>query len=921
MSRGSVMPERVDWRGYVRSQLPEITGDSARDIDIVEELAQHLDQLFAEKRASGASSDQAFAEVSRELHDHQLVREIRQASTASAGAPIAPPTGGSHVVRDFLQDARYAVRLLIRNPGFTTAAVLTLALGIGMTAAIFTVIDGVLLRPIPYPEPSRLVMVWETDRSSGTSREPGSFPDFLDYRQRSRVTDRLGAFVAFDANLQPDDGDPVRLAALAASPDVFEMLGIRPLLGRSFTQDDDRSGAPPTVLISQRLHQAAFAGSDIVGRTVRINDRLRTVVGVVPTNADVGFAQILRAANYAGGFATRDPRLRVDVWTPLQGDARRWPRSTHPMLLMGRLRDGVDRGAAQQGLAAIASDLEREFPMDNEARGVSVESLQDVIFGPVEPPLVLLMAAVGVVLVIACVNVANLLLTRGTRRLREVAVRSALGAESSRLARQFLAENLVMAMCAGVLAVALAVILVRALLAMAPGDIPRLAEVAVNMRVMLLALAVAAAIGLVFSVVPVVQTRREALQRILRSEDTHSSGGREGQIFRSALVVAEVAFAVLLVTGAALLIKSFWHLRTTSPGFEMAGVLKAEFELPGSRYPVEQNPMPTSPAILRFNEALLQRVRSLPGVEAAAFAGNHPLDGGFASSFLVVGREEESRNWPEISIRRVTPGYFETLHIPIVRGRALEDRDADPGSAGVLVNQTVVDRFFKDREPVGQSMGFWGRPWRIVGVVGNERSQGVAKEAPIAVYLPLGMVPGSAEALIVRTSGDPTTLAPSIRAAIRELDSQLVVFGLEPLQETLSKSLSEQRFLMLLLGLFAALAIALAAIGVHGVLSCTVAQRTREIGIRMALGASAREVIQLVVVRGAAFAVAGLAVGLGLALAFARVISGLLYGVKPTDAATLAGVVLTCAVVAALSLWLPVRRAVSIDPLVALRQE
>jgi putative ABC transport system permease protein len=917
------MPEAIDWRAYLRGQLPQITGDSARDLDIVEELAQHLDQLFTEKRAAGASADEAFVEATRELRDHQLVRDIRRASAPNA-APTPPPMGGSHIVRDFLQDARYAVRLLIRNPGFTAAAILTLTLGIGMTAAIFTVIDGVLLRPMPYPEPSRLVMVWETDRSSGTFREPGSFPDFLDYRQRSRVTDRLGAFTAFDANLQPDDGDPLRVAALAASPDVFEMLGVRPVMGRSFTQEDDRSGAPQTVLISERLRAAVFAGGDVVGRTIRINDRPRTIVGVVRSDADVGIAQLLRAANYGGGFATRDPRLHVDVWAPLQGDVRRWPRSTHPILLMGRLRQGIERSAAQQQLAAVATDLEREYPMDNEARGVSLESLQDVIFGPVGPPLALLMAAVGVVLLIACVNVANLLLTRGTRRLREVAVRSALGAESSRLARQFVAENVVMTMTAGALAVVVAAALVRALLAMAPGDIPRLADIAVNGRVMLLAFAVAAAIGLAFSLVPVVQTRQTALRAILRSEDRHSSGGRDGQVFRAVLVVAEVAFAVLLVTGAGLLIKSFWQLRSTSPGFEMSGVLKAEFELPGSRYPVQQTPfqsLPTSPAIQRFNDALVQRVGALPGVAAVAFAANHPLDGGFASSFLVVGREAESRNWPEISIRRVTPKYFETLHIPIVRGRGLDDRDADPRSPGVVVNQTVVDQFFQGREPIGQAIGFWGQPWRIVGVAGNERSQGVTREAPIAVYLPLAMVPSSAEALIVRTSGDPAALTSVVRATIRELDPRLVVFGLEPLQETLSKSLSEQRFLMLLLGLFAALAIALAAIGVHGVLSCTVAQRTREIGIRMALGASAGEVIRFVVVRGALFAAVGLVVGLGLALAFGRLISGLLYGVKPTDIVTLAGVTVTCAVVAALSLWLPVRRAVSIDPLVALRQE
>ena len=912
----------MDFHRYVRAHLADITGNAARDEEIVEELAQHLAQRFDEVRASGLSDADALAAVNAELRGNaQLAHMLRDADRRRPIHPL-PPTGRSaHMLADLWQDLRYATRLLRRTPAFTVAAVATLALGIGMTTAIFSVIDGVLLRPLPYPDADRLVMLWETDRKSNTMREPGSFPDFLDYRQRSQVTDRIGAFVAFDADLQPDHADPIRVAGLAATPDVFAMLGVRPLTGRSFTMADDGTGAAPTVLISERLWNAAFARAAIVGQAIRLNDRPRIVVGIVPTDADVGLSQILRAANYGGGFATRDPRIRVDVWTPLQGSIQRWPRYTHPILMMGLLKRGVDRTAAQGHLGGIAADLEREFRNENDGRGISIQSLATVIVGPVETPLMMLLSAVGLVLLMACVNVANLLLTRGTRRMREVAVRSALGAETKRLARQFVVENIVLATTAGALALLVAFVVLRALIAIAPGDIPRLASVGINGRVILVAFACAAASGLAFSIVPVWQSRRRQLQTILRTQDAHGTTGREGQMVRSTLVVAEVAFAVLLVTGAGLVIKSFWRLQATNPGFDFAAVVKAEFSLPGSRYPMQQNPLPVSPAIARFNDALLRRVSAMPGVQAAAFAANHPLDGGFASSFRVVGREAEGRNWPEISIRLVSPGYFGALRVPIVRGRAPDERDADPKQKGVVVNQIVVDRFFGADDPIGAKIGFWGSQWTIVGVVGNERFQGLAKDPPIAVYLPLGLVSSNAEALIVRTSGDPSALTSAVRAAIREQDPLLVVFGLEPLEQTVASSIHEQRFLMLLLALFAALALSLAAIGIHGVLSCIVAQRQREIGIRMALGASATRVVRAVVTQGVRLTVIGVVIGLVLAVAFARFIAALLFGVGPTDVATFASVVVVLAMVAAVSVWLPARRAVRIDPLVALRQE
>jgi len=386
-------------------------------------------------------------------------------------------------------------------------------------------------------------------------------------------------------------------------------------------------------------------------------------------------------------------------------------------------------------------------------------------------------------------------------------------------------------------------------------------------------------------------------------------------------VIAEVALAVVLVTGAGLLIKSFWQLRTTDPGFQVASTLKLQLQLPQSRYPIQANPMPTSAAIERFNRELLQRVASLPGVQKTALAANHPLDRGFASSFIVVGREAEGANWPEISIRRVSPDYFAALGVPLVRGRLLDDRDRLMSSRGVVINRAVMDRFFPNADPVGRQIGFWGMPWTIVGVVGSERFQGIAKDPPIAVYLPLDLVPSNVESVLVRTAGDLSTLASAVRAVVRELDPAMVVYGVEPLEETLAESLIEQRFLMTLLAALAALALALAAVGIHGVLTCNVAQQRREIGVRMALGADGHRVLRGVVAEGVRLTGVGLIVGFAATIAMGRFLAGLLFGVTPTDVPTLVAVIAVLGAVAAFSIWLPARRAVRVDPLVALRQE
>ena len=915
----------MDWHVLLRERLGEITGDAPRDAEIVEELAQHLASRFDELRGAGASEDDATGQLIAELQGNtELARAIRRAERQRPSAPVPPALSARRLLTDVSRDVRYAARLLRRTPGFTSAALLTLALGIGMTTAIFSVVQAVLLRPVPFPEPGRLVLMWETDRNSGTTREPASIPDFVDYRQMSRQVDRVGAFVSYDVNMVPDGGEPRRLSVLGATPELAQLLGVSTIAGRVFTADEDRPGGPSVALISDRLWESLFdRAPSAIGAQLRLNGVQQTIIGVVPPTADFGVLQILSAADYARGFADRDPRTRVDVWLPLQPDPATAPRGgNHAFLMVGRLAPGATVASAHDEMVRGAADLERRYPDDNAGRGAFVERLDDVVFGRTRTALTVLMAAVSLVLLISCVNVANLLLARGSARAREVAVRTALGAELPRLARQFLVENLLLAGGAVLLGVPLAYGLLRALMLVAPANIPRLTSVSVDGVVLFVAVGVSLAIGLVFGLLPVVQARQLELQIALRAEDTRgATTGRDGRLIRSSLVVAEVAFAVLLLTGAGLLIRSFWNLNRTDPGFDVTGVLKVEFQASPVRYPVAPAAAPHFPAYNRFTHGLLERVNRLPGVESAALAANHPLDTGYTQSFFVVGRETEAEDWPELSVRHVSPEYFRTLRVPLARGRLFRDADTSSSERVLLINRATAERFFGARDPLGQKIGFWGQQWTIVGIVGNERFHGVAKAAPIGAYAPLTQTRMLSLALAIRTTVDPVAVAPAVRAAIREIDPQLPVFGLEPLEETLANTLGEQRFMTLLLGLFAALALALAAVGVHGVLAYLVAQRTREIGVRMALGATAGGVIQLVVTQGMRLVAVGLAVGFALALALGRSLSGLLFGVTSRDLPTLAAVMAVLGIVAAMSIWLPARRAVRIDPLNALRQE
>ena len=821
------------------------------------------------------------------------------------------------------QDLRLALRSLARTPGFAAAAILTLALGIGANTAIFSVVNAVLLRPAPFRELDRVVMVWETDRNSGTTREPASVPDYLDYRLETASLASLSALMAAQVNLATGDGDPARIAALRVSQDLLPMLGIEPVAGRGFRAEDDAIGAADTAIVSESLaRELAGSAGAAVGRVLRLDERPHTVVGVIADASDFGTLQLLSAAAYSRSFADRGEATRVHLWIPLRADPKTLPRETHPIFMLGRLAAGQTAASAQDELAGLAASLERMYPM-NRGRGVYVEPLSEVVLGQVRPTLYVLLGAVALVLLIACVNVAGLLVARGAGRIQEVAVRRALGATPARITRQFVAEGLVLAGVAAAIGIAFAFAGVRILVASAPANVPRLASTAIDVRVLAATLGVSLAAGLLFGLIPALHARGVDLQSTLKADGGRGAVGVARTAFRSGLVAGELALAIMLLAGAGLLIRSFWNLLTVDPGFRAGGVLKAEYQLPRSRYPAEFATWPDFREQHAFVAAILAHAESLPGVTSAAVAGNHPLDPGFTNSFVIVGREQEAREpgWPELTMRRVTAGYFSTVGVPLRRGRLLNAGDGTRSTAVVLINDAAARRFFGDRDPLGAQIRLFGVARTIVGVVGNERTRGLSEGAPLAAYLPLAQAPSvdGAGVLLVRTAGNPATAAAPVRDVIRARDPALAVFGVEPLDRTVSRSVADRRFAMLLVGLFASLALVLAAIGVHGVLSYDVTRRVREIGIRMALGAERGSVLRLIAGRALALAAIGVAVGGAGALALTRTLSTMLFGVTPYDPATFAASAGLLTLVALAAAAAPAWRAARVDPAAALR--
>lgn len=804
----------------------------------------------------------------------------------------------------FLSDIRVALRTLAGAPGFTAIAVLTLALGIGANTAIFSLVHGVLLRPLPYPEPDRLVRV-DAERSG--EAWTASPPDFKDWQRLAGSFSSMAAFNKSSAALSGEN-DSEQVLTTAATAGYLELLGARPLAGRLLAEADEVPGGPRTALVSEGLASRRFGSAGAaVGASVRLDGDAYEVVGVIPSGLEEG--------------------RRTQVWMPLAftADDLTTQRGAHYLGVYARLAPGVTRQEADQEMSALAASLAARYPGSNTGWGARVVGLKEAVVGAVRPALLALTGAVGLVLLVACVNVANLLLARALRREHQFAVRAALGAGRLQLARSVLGESVLLGLAGGGAGLVLAAWAVDLLTASQAADLPRLAEVGIDGRVLAFTAGLSLATGLLFGLVPGLQVAaRRDLARALGSLSRQSSP--RGRTAKAALVIVEVALAVVLVTGAGLLGRSFLRLTTTDPGFSPDGVLAFGLSLPDSRYPEAED---SEAFVAELNE----RLAALPGVESAGAVFGLPLSGfSFSMSMSEIdGRElvPEEEERLSAQIRVVTPDTFEALGIPMRRGRGIgeEDRHGAPGA--VVLNEAAARLLFPGDDPLGHRLAIGtsfglgrGRAGgEVVGVVGDVRDQAIATEPRPTLYLAHHQMPVGYLAFVVRTAGDPVALAGAAAREVRRLDPELPVFDVQPMADLVADSVAASRFYAGVLGLFAVIALLLAAVGLYGVLAFSVSERSREIGVRVALGAARGDVLRLVLRQGVSLAAAGLALGLVGAAGASHLLTSLLYGVTPTDPATFVAVPGVLAAAAVLACYFPARRALRLDPVVVLKQE
>ncbi len=799
------------------------------------------------------------------------------------------------------QDLRFGVRMLLRNPLGSGLALLILAFGIGANTAIFSVISGVLLQPLPFPQPERLMALVDTAPRHGFPRFAASPLNFRDWRDENRSFASMAAYDTERLSLT-GGAQPVSVRAAVVSGDFFAALGVAPLFGRFLGAADDRPGGETVAVVSYDLWRRQFGGDPrLVGRRIQINGRSRTVVGIAP----LGF----------------DPPRKVVLWLPLALDYAKESRGGHYLSVLGRLKPGVTQEQAQADLSAVAARLERRYPDSNTAWGVLVQPLNERAVEDVRPALVLLQRAVWVVLLIACANVANLLLARMGARGREIAVRSALGAGRRRLIRQVMAESIVLFAAGGALGLLLAGFGVRALLAVNPDAVPRSETIGIDGRVLLYTLAVSLGTGALAGLVPALAAVGSRLQPALKEGGRAVAGGRS-RLVRNGLVVGEVALALALLIGAGLVLRSFALLQAVRPGFEPRGVLTATISLPGVKYPGE-------PQQAQFYARMLERVRALPGVESAGTVFPLPLSGGgFVLQFRVAGRPAPSpTEVPRADVEVVSPDYFKTLGVPLLAGRPFTEQDRIGTQEVIVVNATMARRIWPGESPLGRRITFDDgadpkAKWlTVVGVAGDVRASALRKEARSQVYWSVLQRPVDEGTLVVRTSRRPASLGTPVRRAVQSIDRDLPVDQVQTLDAVVASSLAQNRVKTLLIGIFGALALLLAAVGIYGLVSYTVVQRTHEIGIRVALGAGSGQVLGMVISQGMGLVAVGLGVGLAVSWLARRLVADQLFGVSAADPLTYGGVCLALGTVALLANWLPARRATRVDPLEALRTE
>ena len=890
-----------DFHALVRARIGPLAVDPARAADIVDELAQHTADEYTERIAAGMSEREALAAALAPLDAHgTIARDLARADRVRISAPTPPAPAGSPAA-DAIRDLRYAARLLMRTPAFASVAILTLALGIGANTAIFSVVRTVLLRPPPYADAGRLVTIGSSTRDGS----PGNvgYLTAVDWRARTHSFAAIALMRSWSPTLVAD-GEPERVNAVRVSANFFQMLGVTPALGRDFTAGDDTPSGWHVVLLSDGLWRRRFnADPSMVGRAVTMNDQPYTIVGVLP-------------ASYEALISERYFR-RAELWAPI-GYERSQPfacRTCQHLKAFARLHRGVSTDAARADLESAQARLRAEFAAEYPPGTMAVVPLADELTGRLRPVLLVLMGAVGFVLLIACANVANLLLARVAGRARDLALRAALGARRRHLVGQMLAESALLAFAGGAAGVALSAVLVPILVGLAPATTARLGEAHVDGAVLAFSCGLSLATSIVFGLWPALRASRVDVGSL--HGDNRKTRRAPASLARRVLIAADVALSVVLLIAAGLMVKSVARLVSVDPGFDPRHVLTLQISMVGSAYA-------SNDAVAARTDEIVARLRALPGVEAAAAAGQIPLGGNDDGwGFHVQGRAPGPQD-PEVERYAVTPAYFAAMRIPLHRGRLFTDADR-AGSENVLIVGAETARVvWPDADPIGQHVRIGGLdgPWRtVVGIAGDVRHREVASPPTMQMYMPQAQAADSFLTLVLRAGGDLGALAREARRTIRSVAPDVPVYDVAPMAALVARSVGPRRFVAILLEAFSAIALLMTAVGVYGVISYSVAERTREIGIRSALGAAPRDIVRLIVGRGLATVSLGLVAGVAVALATTRLLHGSLYNVSATDPATFTIVAATLFAVALAAHVVPIARALRVDPTVALRQD
>ena len=896
------MPE---WRDEIQRRLAGLGLEPAREDEIIEEMSQHLDDRYAELVAGGASDQAAYEAALIELQEGQfLAEELRRLERPSRIVPVLGEPKGVMMISDVGQDLRYGLRMLRLNPGFTLIAVVTLALGIGANTAIFSLVNSILLRPLPYSEPDRLVRLIQASPNLGLATWGLSQADFAAYREQNRSFESLTLYTNGGANLT-GEGEPERLTVTNVSADFFKVFGVNPVLGRTFHEDEDSPGKNGVCVISYGLWQRRFGGDpQIIGRSLTLNNAPTEIVGVMP--ADFKF-----------------PRLETQMWIPLALNPTR--TAPYAFQLIGRLQAGLQAAQAQAETTNILQDFGRQHPNASEAVGLNegngprtiVTPLKDVVVGKTDKPLLVLLSAVAFVLLIACANVANLLLARATARTREIAVRVALGATPSRVARQLLTESLLLSCIGAVVGTALAGLGIRMLDRLPITGVARIEEVNLSGAVLAFTAGLALLTGLLFGLVPALRAYGMGLAAGMQEGRRGSASNRRAG---SALVAVQFALSLILLIGAGLLLKSFQRLEAVNPGFNPEQTLTLSASLPRAKYDKPEK-------AVQFYNNMIERLHNAPGVQVAGFATDLPFAGnGNSDGFIIEGREPPDGNLTHTEqavLQAITPGVIEALGLPLLSGRDFQETDAAGSTPVAIIDEPLARHYWPDGDAIGKRIETTGdQQWMtIVGIVGGVNHFSLAEERQPHIYMPMAQNTDSRAFLIVRTTGSLAATVPVIRTELKRVEPDLPIYLVRSMTEIVGQTLSTQRLTNLLLTAFAVVALLLAAVGIYGTMSVYVGSRTKEFGIRLALGAQPNALLLSVLRQGLVLTAAGVVVGLAGALALTQAIKSLLFEVSATDPFIFISLPVLLVAVALLACYVPARRSARVNPLIALRYE